>query len=170
MAITKERKKEIINDLGKKAENQKVMIFTGFKGLKNKDLLELRKELKNNDSCLMVVKKTLIKLAFDEKKLNIDYGKLEGEAAIIFGFQDQVIPAKTVFNFSQKNPAIKIIGGMLDGEFKNESDIIELAKLPSMQEIRAKFVGTVQAPISGFINVLQGNIKGLVYILSNIKK
>ncbi len=104
------------------------------------------------------------------KNLNIDYNNLEGEIAIVFGFQDQIIPAKTVFNFSKKNPAIKMIGGIIEGEFKNESEITELAKLPSMQEIRARFAGTVQAPITGFVNALQGNIKGLIYILSNIKK
>jgi large subunit ribosomal protein L10 len=170
MALTKERKKEIIDSLEQKCNDQKVMIFAGFKGSKNKDLLELRRELKSNDSCLMVAKKTLMKIAFSKNKFNLDYDKLDGEIAVVFGFQDEVIPAKTIFNFSKKNKTINIIGGVLDGEFKESADIIELAKLPSKQEILAKLVGTIQAPVSGFANVLQGNIKGLVYLLSNIKK
>ncbi len=170
MALTKQKKEKVVKDLDQKINDQKVIVFTNFKGLKNKDLLQLRKDLKESESSLMVTKKTLMKIAFDKNKLNIDYDKLEGEIAVVFGFQDQVMPAKTIFNFSKKNSAVKIAGGILEGEFKTNLDIIELAKLPSREEILAKFVGTVQAPISGFTNVLQGNIKGLVYLLSNIKK
>ncbi len=170
MALTKERKKEIIDNLDQKVNDQKVMVFAGFKGSKNKDLLELRRELKNNDSSLVVAKKTLMKIAFDKNKLNLDYDKLEGEIAVVFGFKDEVVPAKTIFNFSKKNQTVNIMGGFLNGEFKDSKDIIELAKLPSKQEILSRLVGTIQAPVSGFANVLQGNIKGLVYLLSNIKK
>ncbi len=169
MALTKQKKKEVIKDLDQKIKDQKIIIFTSFKGLKNKNLLELRKELKNNDSSLMVVKKTLMKMAFDKNNLNIENNQLEGEIAVVFGYQDQIIPAKTIFNFSKKNPTLKIVGGLLEGEFKSASEISELAKLPSREEILAKFVGTVQAPISGFVNVLQGNVKGLLQVLTQIK-
>ncbi len=170
MALTKQKKKEILEDLNQKINEQKIIVFLNFKGSKNKDFSELRKQLKNNESSLMVAKKTLMKMAFDENKLNVDYDKLEGEIALVFGYQDQVMPAKTVFNFSKKNPAIKITGGLLEKEFKSDQEIIELAKLPSRQEILAKLVGTVQAPVSGFVNVLQGNIKGLINVLSEKAK
>ncbi len=170
MALTRERKKEIIKDLESKIDDQKVMVFTEFKGSKNKDLLELRRQLKENDSSLMVAKKTLMKLVFDKKGINLDYENLKGEVAITFGFADEIMPAKTIFNFSKKNETVKIIGGVLENEFKTSSQIEELAKLPSREELLARFTGAINAPVSGFVNVLQGNIKGLVTILSKIKK
>ncbi len=169
MALTKERKKEIIKELDQKMDDQKVVIFTGFKGSKNKDLSELRRELKGFDSSLTVAKKTLMKLVFEKKGLEVDYGKLEGEVAVVFGFQDEIMPAKTLLNFSKKNPNIKIIGGILEGDFKNSEEIINLAKLPSREEILARLVGTVQSPMTGFVSVLEGNIKGLINVLSKIK-
>ncbi len=169
MALTKEKKKEVIESLKDSIDKQKIMVFGGFTGLKAKDLLSLRRDLKSNSSKIIIVKKTLMKRAFDEKKIEVNPEKLEGEAAIIFGFEDQVTPAKTAFDFSKSNSEFKIIGGILDGEFKEAEEIVALAKLPSRDQMIAIFVGTLQAPVSGFANVLQGNIKGLVTVLSKIK-
>ncbi len=169
MALKKEKKQQIIQDLSQNIDNQKIMIFTGFKGIKNKDLLDLRNSLKSASANLVVAKKTLMQLSFDRKKINIDKEVLKNEAAVIFGFQDQIEPARIIFDFSKKNPELKIIGGVLDNVFREAEDIIELAKIPSKQELLAKFVGTIQAPVTGFASVLQGNIKGLLTVLSKIK-
>ena len=71
--------------------------------------------------------------------------------------------------FSEKNENLKILGGFLENEFRSREEVVVLAKIPSKQELLAKVIGSIKAPISGFANVLQGNIKGLVYLLSNIK-
>ena len=73
------------------------------------------------------------------------------------------------YNFSLKNENLKILGGFLENQLRNMEEIIILAKIPSKQELLAKFIGSIKAPMSGFVNVLQGNIKGLVYVLSQIK-
>ncbi len=169
MALTKEKKQKIVEELSQNIDNQKIIIFTSFKGVKNKDLSVLRKELKPFLSNLTVAKKTLMKLSFEKKGLNVDYDALKDEAAVIFGFKDEIAPAKTVFEFSKKNPEIRIIGGVLGGSFRSAEDIIELAKIPSREELLTRLVGTIQSPISGFANALQGNIKGLINVLSKVK-
>ena len=170
MPITKEKKNIILKNLEEKIEKQKVVIFTDFTGVKVKDLVNLRKNLKKVEGELKVAKKTLAKIALEKKGFTIDTKKLKGEMALVFGYNDQVAPAKTIYQFSKENPSFKILGGFLENEYKEEKDIIELAKLPSREELLAKIVGSIASPMSGFVNVLQGNIKGLIYALSAIKK
>lgn len=169
MPLTKERKKEIISDLEEKIKNHKVILFVNFKGLKMPDFIDLRDNLKNNDSKLMVAKKTLMGIAFKNNQIDIDLEGLKDEVAITFGFSDQISPAKTVYDFSQKNPDLKIIGGYLDGEIKTGEEIVQLAKLPSREQLIAQVVGTIKAPISGAVNVMQGNIINLIQVIKQVE-
>jgi len=170
MPLTKEQKRKIIEDLKEKIGQQKMMIFVDFKSLKVKDLFDLRKRLRIADGLLTVAKKTLLDLAFKERKLKIDVKKLAGQLAIIFGFKDEIKPAKIVYQFSQENKNLKILGGFFENKFREAEEIITLAQLPTREELLAKLTGSIRAPISGLINVLEGNLRSLVYILSIIKK
>jgi large subunit ribosomal protein L10 len=168
--ISKDKKAEILKELKEKIAKQKAIVFVDFAGLKVKDISRLRKELKKSQNEMKVAKKTLVNLALKENKLEITKDKLAGEVAMIFGFNAQVSPAKTVYQFSKTNPALKILGGFLENKFKEIEEIVALAQLPSREELLARLVGSIAGPMSGFVRVLQGNIKGLVYILANIKK
>lgn len=169
MALTKAQKQKIIADLKDKIAKQKAMVLVGITGLKVKDLSDLRKKLKANDSNLKVAKKTLIEKAFRESNLEFDKDKDKEEIALVFGFKDESSSAKTVYQFGLANEKLKILGGFLEGKFKEAEEIIALAQLPTKEELLAKLVGSIASPISGLINVLQGNIKGLIYILAKAK-
>lgn len=169
MALNKIQKQKIIEELKEKIDRQKIIIFTDFTGIKVKDLTELRRKLKETDSELRVAKKTLTKIAFEQKGLEIDIKKLQGEIALVFGYKEQISPAKTLYQFAETNPGLKISGGFLENKYKEAEEIIELAKLPSREELLAKLVGSISAPISNFINVLEGNIKGLINLLIKVK-
>lgn len=173
MPQTPAQKKETVENLKEKIAQKKAMILVDFKGLKVKGLFDLRKRLKNVGAQFIVAKKTLMKLAFQEKKIKIDPDKIEGQIALVFGFKDELLPAKTLYNFSLENKNLKILGGLIESqkdEFLNSEKIIELGKLPSKEELLARLTGSISAPISNLINVLEGNFKGLVYALSAIKK
>lgn len=170
MPKNKEQKKEILKDIKEKIDKQKTMVFVGFSGLKTKDVFALRENLKKENCLLSVVKKTLLALAFKEKKLKINKKKLEGELALAYGFEDEISPARITYRFSLKNENLKILGGFFGNKFIEAQEVISLAKLPSKKELYSKVVGTINAPLSGFARVLGGNIRGLVYILSQIKK
>jgi len=170
MPLTKVQKQKILDKLRDKIAKQKAIILVGIKSLKVKDLSELRKRAKAINGDILVAKKTLTEIAFKEKNLDFDKNKLKEEIALVFGFQDEIAPTKIVYQFSKENENLKILGGYLDNNFVTAETIIELAKLPTREELLAKLVGTISNPIIGFVNVLQGNLKGLVYALSAIKK
>lgn len=119
---------------------------------------------------LKVFKKTLAEIVFKENKLEFDKRKFKEEIALVFGFKDELSPVKTVYQFSTQNDKLKILGGFLGNKFKEKEEIITLAQLPGREELLAKLVGSLNASVSGLVNVLQGNIKGLVFALSSIKK
>jgi len=170
MAITKEKKQEILKDLRDKISKQKSIVLIGISGLKVKDLSILRKQLKENGSELKVVKKTLAGIALKENKLDFDKNSIKTEVGFIFGFEDEILPAKTAYKFAKTHENLKILGGFIEGLYKDGAEVTVLAQLPSRQELLAKMVGSLSAPISGFVNVLQGNIKGLVVALNAISK
>ena len=170
MAKTKEQKKKIIEDLKEKIAKQKTIVFIDFAGLKVEDMFDLRKSLKQINGQLKVAKKTLIRLALKDSGLNAEMDELKGEIGMVFGYQDEISPAKAVYQFSQKNPNLKILGGFFENKFKSAQDFISLAQLPSKQELLARLTGSISAPVSNFVRVLEGNLKGLVCVLSAIKK
>ena len=170
MALKREQKKNILEKIKEKIDKQKTVVFVAIKGLKAKDIFDLREALKKSNNLLMVAKKTLFGIAFKSKKVKINKNKLEGEIGLVFGFEDEISPAKISYQFSQKNENLKILGGIFENKFIEKERVIELAMLPSKEELYAKVVGTINAPLANFVGILQGNIRSLVYILSNIKK
>lgn len=169
MAKTKEQKKKILEDLKEKIARQKTMIFVDFKGLKVKELSDLRKKLKLADCNFSVVKKTLLNLIFKEKNVKINTREIEGQLALVFGFGDEIAPAKIVYDFWQEHKTPQILGGFFENKFRPAEEMIILAKLPSREQLLAQLVRTVKAPISNLRYVLEANIRNLVYIFSQIK-
>jgi large subunit ribosomal protein L10 len=170
MAITKEKKRKILEELKEKIGRQKIMIFVDFTGVKSKDLFSLRKKLKETGNEIKVAKKTLINLALKEKDLNvIDVRKMLGEVAVIFGMKDEISGAKIVYEFSKENKNLKILGGIFEKKFILPEKIEELAKLPTKEELLAKLVSDISAPISNFVYVLKSIPQSLVFVLSQIQ-
>lgn len=169
MPQTREQKKKIVEEIRDKFKKQKIAFFVDFKGLKTRDLSDLKRSLKKAQSELVVAKKTLLGLALKGGELNFDVKRLEGQIAVVFGFKDEILPAKIVYQFSQKNEKLKVLGGIFDGNIIEKEKIIELAQLPSKEELLAGLVGRISSPIYGLVNVLQGNIKGLITILAKAK-
>jgi len=169
MVKTKAQKEKIIEELKEKIARQKAMVFADFSGLKVKDLVNLRKKMKEKDCELKIAKKTLIQIVFKAKEMKIDEGKLQGEIALGFGYKDEISPFKILYDFSRKNENLKILGGIIGKEILEKEKAIELAQLPTKDELLAKLVGSISAPILNFLNILQGNIKGLIYLLTKVK-
>lgn len=172
MPKTKLQKQEILRNLVEKSKKAKSIVFTKFDGLGVKENEELRNSLKEENSEYYVAKKTLLDLAFKDKNLEaLDVRGFEGKVAAVFGYDDEVAPAKIVDKFKKTNEEkIHFVGGILDNKFITADEVTALAKLPSKQELYAKIVGSINAPVSGFVNVLAGNLRGLVTVLKAIEE
>ena len=170
MPKSKIQKAEILRDLDEKIKKSKSIVFASFDGLEVKDNEELRNNLKKEKGEYYVSKKTLLDLAFKNNKVNdLDIKNLPGKIATVFAYEDEVSPAKVVLNFKKKHEGkIEFIGGILDGKVINKEDVEKIATLPGKQELYAKLVGSLNSPVSGFVNVLSGNLRSLVTVLKAI--
>jgi len=169
MSLTKAQKEKIVEELTNDLKQQKSVVFVAIGGLKVKDLSGLRRKLKEIGGKLKVVKKTLMKIAFEKMGLKLPEN-LIGEIALVSAFENEILPIKSVHQFSKENENLKILSGIFEGKLLEKEKIIEIAELPTKEELLARLVRSVSAPISGLVNVLQSNLRGLVYILSTIKR
>lgn len=145
----------------------KSAVFINYFGLPVKEINVLRNDCRKEDVGYKVAKKTLLKKVLAEKGFTAE---LNGEVAVMFGRTDEIAPAKIIANFAKTHDKAKIVGGILEGKFIDVNMVKALSKLPTKQELLGKLVGTIAAPMSGFLNVLQGNIRGLVQVLNAISE
>ncbi len=147
MALTKQKKGEILKKLEDIAQKAKTLVFVNFKGLTVADQQSLRRSLKEEAVSYTVAKKTLIKKALSGLKTEGNQPELEGELAIAYG-EDLVAPARGVFGFQKKLPEqIKILGGIFDGKYMSKLEIEGIASIPDMQTLRGMFVNIINSPI-----------------------
>ncbi len=163
---TKEQKKETIKNLSDRFSKSKAIVFLGFQGLSAKDNIELRKKLRGENVDYKVAKKTLIKKGLEDAKVLGDNDlDLEGSVAVAVGYDDEVAPARLSSEYSKTNKKLKLLGGFIATKYMDAKEIKALALLPGKDQLRAQLVGTINAPVSGFVNVLAGNMRGLVNVL-----
>jgi len=168
MAQTKLQKEEIVKDLAAKLKASKAVVFSDYKGLRVKDMTALRRELREAGVDIKVLKKTLIDLALKDAGIELDVKKLEGQIAIAISSGDEVAAAKIIAKAAKANENLKIVGGILGMKELSAAEVNALAKLPSKEELLAKLVGTLNAPVSGFVNVMAGNLRGLINVLKAV--
>ena len=169
MAKTRQQKEKNLNLLKEKIEQSKSIILSTFSNVSVNDDQELRSKLREEGAGYRVVKKTLLQKAVEEKDVSgLPTDELVGNISFMTA-EDEVSGSKALVEFSKDRENFKIIGGWLDKVWVDANQILELAKLPSKLELLGKTVGTIQAPISGFVNVLNANLNNLLNVLNNIK-
>lgn len=167
--LSKTQKKELIKELVDKIKRQQSLVFTDISGLGVEEMQKLRRELKKAGIEYKVAKKTLITLALKEAKHDIDITEVPGSLGTAFSYEDPVSPAKIIFKFSKDHKNLKIVGGIMEGRLLTIQEVEALSKIPSKEELLAMLVGSFKGPISGLVNVLQGNVRNLIGVLNAIK-
>ena len=168
MPKTREQKEEILKFLKNKLTDSKSVVFTSDIGLNVKEVEILRKELRDNDSEYYVAKKTLLKKVLKDIKEN-DLKDLTGSIGITFSYEDEMSAARIINKVAKGNKNFSIVGGILEKKFILPNIIKKLASIPSKKELLAKFVGSINSPITGIVGVLGGNLRNLVGVLASIK-
>ncbi|EKD55914.1 MAG: hypothetical protein ACD_58C00343G0001 [uncultured bacterium] len=168
--ITKDQKKQILDDLKTRLVGVKTVVFSDYRGLKVNEVQILRKSLHKKGIDYKVIKTTLIKKAMDDAGYKIDEEIYSKPLALAFSTKDEVEPSKLIYEFTKEHEKLEILGAIVNDEFYNVSQVKALAKMPGRDELYAKVVGSLNAPISGFVNVLKGNLRGLVSVLKQYQE
>jgi len=166
--LSRQQKEEIVAKLTTEIKESPSCIFADFKGLSANDMVELKTKLRESGSTFQVIKKKLLAIALKNNDIEVDPEELEGQIAVSIS-SDEVASAKLIHETAKENENIKIVAGVLDNKFITQEEVQALAKLPSMDELRAKLLGQLQAPVSGFVNTLAGVPRSFVQVLSAVR-
>lgn len=165
--MTRERKAQEITAISEKFGKAKAAFLVDFKGMDVESVTKLRKSLRPVESEMKVVRNTLARRAladFPEMKSALE-DKFTGTNAIVFVYGDAGASAKALSNFGKDVEAFQLKSGVMDGQALDEAGIKYLATLPSKQELQAKLLGTLQAPMSKFLGTLQAVPGGFARVL-----
>ncbi|OGE64183.1 50S ribosomal protein L10 [Candidatus Daviesbacteria bacterium RIFCSPLOWO2_02_FULL_36_8] len=170
MPKTRLQKEETVQIIQEKLGRAKSVVFTDYKGLSMKQLSDLRNKLREVNAEFTITKNTLLKHA------NPDLD-LEGPTATLLAYDDEISPIKILVKALKDATIGKVKSGFLGRDdlpagrqALDEAKIIQLSSLPTKDELRGQTVGVLVAPLRGIISVLQGNLRNLVYALSEIQK
>jgi len=169
MVLTKEKKQQVLDELTDLLKNSGASVAANYSGLTAEELTQLRKKLKENGIKLKVTKNTLVKRALTSVHLSLDEAILDQPVFFVFG-EDEVEVCRAIYEFAKEHENLEILGGLVRSAAADVSQIKVLALLPGRNELEAKLVGSLNAPIAGLANVLFGNIRGLVNVLGQYQK
>lgn len=165
-----QRKIFTVQNLAQKLKDAKAVILADYQGLDVAKISALRFQVKEAGGEFEVVKNTLLRRAAANAKAPLEDAALTGPTAVLWAFEDEVAPLKAMAKFAAENEFPKAKAGLLGDQVLSAERIKQLASLPSQQELQAKVVGFLNAPIYGLVNQLQGNLRKLVYVLQAVKE
>lgn len=164
------KKETAIGELKERLERAGNLFFTNYAGLTVDEITRLRGELRKDGSTYAVAKNTLFSIAAGKELAEQLEQYLHGPTAIVFAGQDPVAPAKALKKFSDDVKPIEIKAAYIEGRVVGSEQVKALAALPSREELIAKMVGSIAAPLRGLVTVLSGNQSGLVRVLNSIRE
>lgn len=156
MPRTKIEKKEILTKVEGIVKDAESLVFVNFHGLKVGDTVEVRRKLRKEGVGFFVAKKSLARIALDgkSKKINGTMPDLAGELGLAYG-KDLIAPAREVYEFQKKYKGqITILGGVFEGNYMSQAEMMAIALIPSENTLRAMFVNVINSPIQGFVMAL----------------
>ena len=161
-------KQQYVKELAEKFKKASAGVLVDYKGITVAQDTKLRAGLRAAGVDYSVKKNTLIRLAVREAGLEKLEEVLTGSTAIALSDDDLVAPAKLLAKFAETNDKFKIKAGFVEGNAIDAAQVKALASLPAKEVLIAQVLGGLNAPITGFANVLNGNIRGLVVALNAI--
>ena len=156
--MTKEQKKNYVEEMKKVFSSNEAVMIAHYQGLNVVQLDELRKELRENGIIFKITKNRITKIALKDSPCKELEKFFTGPTAAAIS-SDAFLSAKILSRFAKKNDKLKIVAGFMDGEILDQSKVAEMALLPTLDEARAKIVGILAAPAQKIISILLAQSK-----------
>lgn len=169
MSISRNQKETVVTHLNSGIEEAGAVVLADFTGINVEQMTELRKRMREAGVNFTVVKNTLLRRALNEIGVEAEEGifdLLNGPTAIAY-CADEVAPAKILRDFSKENKGVPVLkGGLVSGRTFSGEQVIDLAGMPSREELLARVVGSMNSPLQGFVMVTSGVIRKFLYAVN----
>lgn len=173
MAISRVAKEKAVDTLSGELGRIKLAVMTDYRGLTVREVEELRAVLRDEGISYRVTKNTLLRLAAKNNPALADIAptSFTGPMALAMGFDDEVAAARVIFQYSKTHQALEIVGGITgEGQLLTAVQVKALATLPSREQLIAQVVGTIAAPLTGFVGVMSGNVRSIINVLNALSE
>lgn len=170
MAITKQKKEELVAEYSELLNQSKAVFLTEYTGLDVKQMQDLRSEVRKAEGSYRVTKNTLLLLALENSGKPVPADLLTGQLATGFALQEVPALAKTLIEFAKDQEHFAIKGGILGDKLLTAEQVEELAKLPSLDELRSKIIGLIQAPAINIVSTVNSSVQQVVNVLDAYAK
>ncbi len=157
----REEKQFLLDEIDEKIEASSGFVVTSYQKMKAALIRDFRDQLGNVGGEFEVVRKRVFLKAAEKRGIKIDPNSLQGHIGIIFAKEEVAGPAKFAMVFGEKNENITILSGLIDGEFLSGEEVKAIATLPSLDELRALFVGLLEAPMAQTLAVINEALAGI---------
>ncbi|HKK07745.1 MAG TPA: 50S ribosomal protein L10 [Gemmatimonadota bacterium] len=171
MAMKLEQKKAVAEELAERFRASETIYLTDFTGLDVQAMTELRARLREEGVEYRVAKNTLARRALDGLDLPELAEHLKGPTGLVFGDEDPVVPAKIVRDFAREHddrPTVKV--GVVSRRMISAEEVARLAALPPRDELLASIMGSLTAPVSGIVSVLNGLLRDIAHMAGEVAK
>lgn len=162
MATTRQKKEETLQELKDKLAKAKSVAFGQYAGLSVLQLSEMRKKMREADVEFKVAKRTLFKLAAKAHGFELPDDMMEGTVGAAFSYEDGIAGPRIIKKMGKEFGHLKLMGGIMDGQVMTISQMRGIADLPSKEELMAKFVGLMRAPLQNFYGVIQSPLSSFL--------
>lgn len=161
-------KQLLLDEIKEKITGSKAIVLTRYKRLAPNVTSHFRTNLAKNGGSLEVVKKRVLIKAAADAGIALDPALLQGHIAVVFANQDPIQTTKTIYQFSKENEEVlEVLGGRFEGNLCSAQDMEQISKLPSKDEMRAQFLGTLEAPMAQTLAVIEALLTSVMYCMDN---
>lgn len=164
MAITKERKQEVLATYEDWFKRSQAVILVEYTGAKMKDMDAIRAKVRETGAEFHVVKNTLAKRVFSQQGMTLPDEFLEKSTAVSFAFMDPAATAKALSDATKGMGFVKLKGGFMGGQMLNAGQVKALAELPPLPVVRAQLLGVLQAPASKLVRTIAEPARSLASV------
>lgn len=171
MSLTKTQKSAQLKELKDKMQSSQSVVFANYIGLKVTEVSDLRRKLKSSGAEMKVAKKTLIRMAMQQKGLPVPTeNSLPGPVACIFSISDPIVGPQVAFAFSKDHPQVSFVGGFFEKKLLAKEEAMTLATIPSRRALLATFADILQSPMRSLVSIVNSPLTGFVRALSEKAK
>lgn len=164
MAISKEKKQELVANYKELVDNNTALIVTSYSGVTVKEIEAVRRNIRELGGEFHIVKNTLFSLVMDEAGLSLPDETYVGTTAVGFTSEDVPGVAKAIVDLAREVESVQIKGGLIDKVMYDASQIVTLADLPPLPVLRAQLLSMLQAPASRIAMSLASSVRQLVNV------
>jgi len=168
--LKKEKKEQVITVLNDDFHRAKALIFTDYRGLTVAELSEFRSLLREKDIKYRVVKNTLATIASRGTSVSAAKDSFRGPVGVVISFDDPVMTAKKVLEYSKRNEKLKVSSGIIEGRFCQPDDIKAVAELPSRNVLLSIVAGSLQASIGKCAAAFSATLNSFIYAMEALKQ